>query len=86
MRLLKFYTETCCQCKLLSKELEGFDMVPVEPIDCEENHDDLIAKFQIKSIPTLILVDKSGDFLRKITGHITREEVETIVKSELVNE
>lgn len=85
MKLLKFYTNTCCQCKRLSKEFEGFDLVPVVPIDCEEDPDDLATKFQVRSLPTLVLVNDDGEFLRKFTGHITRENVESIVKSELDN-
>ena len=85
MKLLKFYTNTCCQCKMLSKTLEGFNLVPIKPIDCEDDPDDLVTKFQVKSLPTLVLVDDEGEFLRKLTGHITREDVETIVKLELDN-
>ena len=29
MKLLKFYTNTCCQCKMLNKALEGFDLMPI---------------------------------------------------------
>lgn len=85
MKLLKFYTNTCCQCKMLNKTLEDFNLVPIEPIDCEEDPEDLATKFQVRSLPTLVLVDDEGEFLRKFTGHITREDVEKIVNSELGN-
>lgn len=85
MKLLKFYTNTCCQCKRLSKEFEGFDLVPVVPIDCEEDPDDLATKFQVRSLPTLVLVDDEGEFLRKFTGHIDRGEVERIINHDLGN-
>lgn len=85
MKLLKFYTNTCCQCKMLSKEFEDFNLVPVVPIDCEEDPDDLAIKFQVRSLPTLVLVDDDGEFLRKFTGHIAREDVEYIIKGELGN-
>lgn len=83
MKLLKFYTNSYCQCKMLSKAFEDFNLVPIEPIDCEEDPDDLVTKFQVRSLPTLVLVDNNGEFLRKFTGHITKEEVEGIVRSEL---
>lgn len=85
MKLLKFYTNSCCQCKMLNKAFEGFDLVPIEPIDCEEDPDDLATKFQVRSLPTLVLVNDEGEFLRKFTGHITREDVEKIVNGELGN-
>lgn len=85
MKLLKFYTNSCCQCKMLNKRLEGFNLVPIEPIDCEEDPDNLATKFQVRSLPTLVLVDDNGKFLRKFTGHISREGVEKIVNNELGN-
>lgn len=85
MKLLKFYTNNCCQCKMLSKALEGFDLVPIEPIDCEEDPDDLASKFQVRGLPTLVLVDDDGEFLRKFTGYINRADVEKIVSDELGN-
>ena len=85
MKLLKFYTNNCCQCKVLSKTLEGFDLVPIEPIDCEEDTDDLASKFQVRSLPTLILVDDNGEFLRKFTGHINRADIEKIINDNLGN-
>ena len=85
MKLLKFYTNTCCRCKMLSKESEGFNLVPIEPIDCAEDTDNLATKSHVRSLPTLVLVDNNGEFLRKFTGHITKEIVEEIVNIELGN-
>lgn len=85
MKLLKFYTNTCCRCKMLSKEFEGFNLVPIVPVDCEEDPNNLATKFQVRSLPTLVLVDNNGEFLRKFTGHITKEVVEEIVNIELGN-
>lgn len=86
MKLLKFYTNTCCQCKMLNKALEGFNLIPIEPIDCEEDPNDLATKFQVRSLPTLVLVDDDEEFLRKFTGYIAREDIERIIRSELNNE
>lgn len=85
MKLLKFYTNSCCQCKMLGKAFEDFNLIPMEPIDCEEDPDDLAIKFQVRSLPTLVLVNDEGEFLRKFTGHITREEVEKVINDELGN-
>lgn len=86
MKLLKFYTNSCCQCKMLSKAFEGFNLVPIVPIDCEEDPDDLARKFQVRNLPTLVLVDDEGGFLKKFTGHIDRGEVERIINHDLGNE
>lgn len=86
MKLLKFYTNTCSQCKMMNGVLDGFDLVPIEHIDCEDDPEDLATKFQIRSLPTLVLVDDDGEFLRKFTGYIAIEDIERIIRSELNNE
>lgn len=86
MKLLKFYTNTCSQCKMMNRVLDGFDLVPIEHIDCEDDPEDLATKFQIRSLPTLVLVDDGGEFLRKFTRYIAREDIERIIRSELNNE
>lgn len=70
---------------MLGKAFEDFNLIPMEPIDCEEDPDDLAIKFQVRSLPTLVLVNDEGEFLRKFTGHITREEVEKVINDELGN-
>jgi thioredoxin-related protein len=86
MKIIKFYTKTCGQCKALSRALEDFNLIPIESVDCEEDPEELSIKFQIRSLPTLVIVDSKGEFLRKITGVITKDSLETIVKSELEHE
>lgn len=81
MKLIKFYTNSCYQCKALSEALEDFTLVPIENIDCEEDPDDLAIKYQVRGLPTLVLVNDEGEVLDKLTGLITREKVEVAVKS-----
>ena len=50
MKLLKFYTNTCSQCKMMNRVLDGFDLVPIEHIDCEDDPEDLATKFQIRRV------------------------------------
>ena len=82
MKLLKFYTNTCGQCKALSKILENFNLIPVEAINCEEDPEDLTTKFNIRSLPTLLLVD-NDKILKKFIGVATKEELESVITQEL---
>ena len=70
---------------LIENTAMRFNLVPIESIDCKEDSNNLILKFQVRSLPTLVLVDNNGEFLRKFTGHITKEVVEEIVNIELGN-
>lgn len=82
MKLLKFYTDWCCQCKQLSDKLKDFDMLPIENINCEEADEDILEKYQIRSLPTLILVDDDNNFLRKFIGLINIDDVKKVIKEE----
>ena len=84
MKLLKFYTDSCCQCKMLSKALESFNLMPIEPVNCEEDPEDLTLKFQVRSLPTLVLLDDDGKAIRKFTGYITKEELEHNINTEIL--
>lgn len=81
MKLLKFYTKNCCQCKVQTKMLESIkDEVEIVSVDCDEN-EDLVEKYNIKSLPTLVLIRDNGEVIAKYTG-VTKPEVltETINK------
>lgn len=59
-KLLKFSATWCGPCKVLAKKLESFDICPIVELDIEdENNEQFVEKYKIKSVPTLVLV--SGD-------------------------
>lgn len=68
---------------MLERQLEGFNLVPIVPIDCQEDPEDLANKFQVRNLPTLILVDDDNNLITKFTGQITRNTVEQVVSEHL---
>lgn len=68
MKLLKFSATWCAPCKALSKTLEGKDLgVPVQPVDIDMDTE-LTAKYGVRSVPTLVLVDDAGNAVKTLTG------------------
>ena len=66
MKIYKFKTSHCVQCIGLNERMKSFDTIPVVTIDCEDDEAiDLVDKFKIKNVPTLILVDENENELHR---------------------
>lgn len=81
MKLFKFYIEHCPQCKILSRNLKGLVNVDIEEVDCEEN-EDLATKYQVSTLPTLVLVNDEGEVIRKMTGVMSTDVLQSIINCE----
>lgn len=68
--ILKFESDSCPQCKALSVTLERIskeNKIDVKNIDIEEdNNQDLIRKYNIRSIPTIIFLNEDKEYNRLI--------------------
>ena len=79
MKLLKFYTTCCIQCKQRTKLLEGFAEAEVIAMDCDE-HRDLVGKYGIRSVPTLVLIDEET-LVHKFTGITKPDAIVDIINN-----
>jgi len=68
MKLLKFSAEWCEPCKNLSNVMENIDLgVPLENIDID-THQILARTYEVRSVPTVLLVDTKGDTIKRFSG------------------
>lgn len=66
MKILKFYSETCGPCKVLESKLKNY---PHENINIEEeSNDELVEKYNIKSVPTTIILDTNNEEIKRFPG------------------
>ena len=76
MKLIDFYADWCGPFKVLSKKLEDFKKnhpyIEIEKVNVEDN-EELVDKYKIKNLPTLILIDKD-EVIKRCTGLIDLEE------------
>ena len=70
INILKFESDSCPQCKALSATLERITKeykTDMKNIDIEEdNNQDLIRKYNIRSIPTLIFLNEDQEYNRLV--------------------
>lgn len=68
--ILKFESDSCPQCKALSATLDRIskeNKIDIKSIDIEEdNNQDLIRKYNIRSIPTLIFLNEDKEYNRLV--------------------
>lgn len=77
MKLLKFYAEWCGPCKMQSMIIKGAEdkiTVPIEDINIDENVF-MATENNVRSVPTMILVDDSGNEIKRQVGVLKEKEL-----------
>ena len=69
MKYLKFEAGWCGACKMVQPQLNkvAAEGITVEKIDAEANND-LIMQYNIRNLPTVVLVDDSGKEFYRTAG------------------
>jgi len=81
--VIKFYSTMCYDCKKLNAEMaplvrEYSGQIAFEPINISTRNQrvtSLMQKYSVNVVPTLIFIDKKGNFVRKTEGYMTRNQI-----------
>jgi len=74
MKVLKFYADWCVPCKMLTGVIKSLDVsLPVEEVNVEEQAD-MAIKYNVRSLPTCVLVSDDGQEIRRRVGSMTGDE------------
>lgn len=76
MELLKFEKEGCAPCQMVQMHLDNKNVV-VKRIDAFDNPEES-AKYEIGSLPTLVLVDETGQEVGRSIG-FNPDEIDNMV-------
>ena len=77
MKLLKFYAPWCAPCQGLTMVINGAEdkiTMPVEEINIDEDIDTAV-KYGVRSVPTLVIVDESGNAVKKNVGLLNESQL-----------
>ena len=87
IKILKFESDSCPQCKALSATLERIfkeNKIDIKNIDIEEdNNQDLIRKYNIRSIPTLIFLNEDQEYNR-LVGNQSYATINKIINHDTI--
>ena len=75
-KILLFKLSTCGPCKLLSKFFTQLRINKEEvTLDKDDNADLMTDKYDIKSVPTVVILDNEGEELGRFAGFKTKEQI-----------
>lgn len=77
MKLLKMSASWCLPCKSLAQMLDKAKSkitIEIEDIDIDDQPE-LAMQYNVRGVPTLILVDDSGNEIKRNVGMITEERL-----------
>lgn len=79
MKMLKFGATWCGSCKSLSMVMETMTLpIAVEDVDIDKSND-VARKYNVRSVPTMIVVDDTGTEVKRVVGMMNEKQILTFL-------
>ena len=79
MKLLKIYSDTCGPCKVLEKNLQLANIEYESFNIASEQGEEIVDKYDIRAVPTLILLNDNNEVIKKHTGVMNIEDLRNFI-------
>lgn len=86
-KIIKFSAQWCNPCRILKQtfdeilKMEEFKNIEVIELDVDDlNNNELCFKHQVRSIPTLVMMDENDNVLNKVMGAVPKNNLIDILK------
>lgn len=80
-KILKFYSKTCGPCKVMTNTLSQVEGAELREIDInDENSLSLMEKYNIRTIPTVIILNEDDSIKEVFKGIVPKESIENAIR------
>ena len=94
MKILKLSASWCAPCRVFAttfhnvEKMEEYKDITFKEVDIENDEDGelLAAKYQVRSVPTTILLDENDNLIYKVSGNISQKDFIEIINNAINNE
>ena len=93
-KCLKYSAPWCGPCKQLKpvfnkvSKMEEFKDIQFIELDVDSDDDDVldsVDKHEIRSVPTIVLVDENNEAIKKVVGSLSESTLIEFIKTEMTN-
>jgi thioredoxin 1 len=76
MKVLKFSASWCSPCKILQTIIDDMSNLPIDIESIDIDIDTKLAQqYNIRGVPTLVMIDDTGNEIKRNVGMITRDKL-----------
>lgn len=78
-KILKFSASWCGPCKMLAntiKKLPADKLARIEELDIDSCDPELVKKYGIRGVPTMVVLNKDGGVETTISGNVSLDKIE----------
>lgn len=75
MKLIKLYSNSCGPCKVLENNLRQANIEHENVLVASDKGEELVEKYNVRNIPTLLLLDDNDNLIKKFTGILTPDKL-----------